>query len=130
MNSNDVYYFERRYNARVKLSQTTIQNPVPVTWQDMAIPDYHSMSCTTETTPAVEIVMTEDSFKELLKLSDECNNREYKQYQYMTSRMGQNWLNNMLNQQDRNQQEYRLRSQNPALQKAWEQYQLMLKLVE
>ena len=130
MNSNDVYYFERRYNAQVRSRQMTVRNPVPITWQDRLDSDIYDMKTITESVPAVEIVMTEDSFKELMALSDECNKQEYKQYQYLTSKMGQNWLANVLNQQDRNQQEHRLRSQNPALQKAWDQYQLMLRLVE
>lgn len=130
MDLKNVYNFERRFNARVRPSFMKVSNPAPLTWQDMTSSDYHSTNYTTETTPAVEILMTEKMFAELLDLSDECNSQEYRHWRYMNSRMGQNWLNNVLNQQDRNQREHYLRSQNPALQNAWEQYQLLLKLVE
>jgi hypothetical protein len=126
ISSSCVQRFEHRFNARARPSNMEIRQPVTWRYDPYAIKDVHR----TETVPAVEILISERGFDELLGISEFLDSDEYRRILYMDSVMGKNWLNNILNQQDRNQREHHLRSQTPALQKAWEHYQVMLKLVE
>lgn len=124
ISSSCVQRFEHRFNARARPSNMEIRQPVTGRYDPYANEDVHR----TKTVPAVEILISERDFDELLRISEFLDSDEYRRILYMDSVMGETWLNNILNQQDRNQREHHLRTKFPALQKAWDQYQLLLKL--
>jgi hypothetical protein len=87
-------------------------------------------SITRDITPGVEITMSEESFSAMMDEFTDVTKEEYRYYQYMLKVEGQGWLNRMLNIRDRALREGRLRDQNPTLQAAWEQYQILLNLLD
>ena len=130
--SEDVYRFEKKFNARVRQSNMRVAEP---SYYDLS---YLSMMAdqdlsktifnTTRVVPAVDITMSEDCFGDLLDAVEFMDSAEWRHQEYMRSKMGSNWLNQLLSIQDRNIREEYLRVSNPAVQKAWEQYQMLLKL--
>lgn len=124
ISSSSVQRFEYRFNAHTRPSSMEIAERL--SWRN----DPYAMDVTSrrQTVPAVEIQISERDFDELLAISEFLDSEEYKKIQYMDSAMGKNWINQILNQQDRAERERHLRTKFPALQKAWDQYQLLLKL--
>ena len=124
ISSSRVQRFEHKFNARARPSNMQIREPVTGRYDPYANEDVHR----TKTVPAVEILISERDFDELLGISEFLDSDEYRRILYMDSVMGKNWINQFQNQQDRTVREQHLRTKFPALQKAWDQYQLLLKL--
>jgi hypothetical protein len=129
--SEEVYRFEKKFNARVRPSNMRTAEPLYYNLLDrIDDQDYSKTTFNTRVVPAVDITMSEDCFEDLLDAVEFMDSAEWRHQEYMRSKMGSNWLNKLLSIQDRNIREEYLRDSNPAVQKAWEQYQMLLKLVD
>ena len=128
MNNSKIYRFEERFSAHTRPSNARIakSTSIPYLLDDIEINDARFR---TGKVPGVEILMSEQSFLELLEVTDFLDSEEYRHFQYMNSHMGPTWLNQVLNQQSREERELNLRTKFPALREAWEQYQILLKLI-
>lgn len=126
-----VYRFEKKFNARVRPSNMRMAEPLNYNPLDsIDVQDYSKTTFNTRVVPAVDITMSEECFRDLLEASEFMGSDEWRHQEYMRSKMGPNWLNQLLNMQDRNVREEYLRDRNTALKNAWEQYRMLLKLVD
>jgi hypothetical protein len=127
MKENLVHRFEREFEATV--TQTTnrrIQKIEPYTHDYK----YPSITLQTKSVPAVEIVMPEDQFYNLL---EEVDKKSYENIHWLTYKQYQNiygteWPYRFSDMMTREAQEEKLRNSNAALRKAWDYYQLLLKM--
>jgi hypothetical protein len=127
MNKNHVHCFEREFEAKVSQStnrRMQIIEPYTIEYT------YSNATLRTKEVPAVEIVMPKDQFYNLLEKVDEKSDENihwltYKQYQNI---YGTEWPYRFSDMMTREAQEEKLRNSNAALKKAWEHYQLLLKI--
>ena len=127
MNKKDTYSFTREFDAIVNLSNKRMQIVKPYYYNEY-YNNTETLEC--ESVPAVEILMPEDRFYNLVeevnqKRSDNVHWMTYKQYQNV---YGTDWPYRFNSMIERTRQEERLRNSNPALKKAWDHYQLLLEM--
>jgi hypothetical protein len=127
MNKNHVHCFEREFEATVTQStnrRMQIIEPYTLDYK------YPGITLQTKSVPAVEIVMPEDQFYNLLEEVDKKSDENihwltYKQYQNI---YGTEWPYRFSDMMTREALEEKLRNSNAALKKAWDYYQLLLKM--
>lgn len=110
MNIYDINNFEQKFYAKVTKSPS-------IDW------DYK------KAIPSVKITISEKSFTKLLDIIAATESVEWREYEWLLKTQGHEWLTNYLRIVDSEKDEQNLRDSNPALQQAWEEYQLILKLV-
>ena len=129
-----IYKFERTFNAKIKphTMRMPIGSPVPNwnRWYDNN--DVFNTKFVVNDVPAVEITMPEECFETILEKVDETSpeNREWQEYNYINKKLGSGWVYRLLDLDEQHRHEALLQLSNPALKKAWDQYQLLLKLCE
>ncbi len=127
MKENLVHRFEREFEATVtQNTNRRIQKIEPYSLDY----NYPVRTLQTKSVPAVEIVMPEDQFYNLLKEVDEKSDENihwitYNQYRRI---YGSEWPHQFSDMMTRKTQEEKLRNSNAALKKAWDYYQLLLKM--
>lgn len=117
-------WFLQKYNIRARSSHIRIYDPPRL--YDFRLPDgsdpinYHIK---TREVPAVELVMPDDSLSRLVELDSSGDE--------LLRRFGPNAIQYVENAQivlNSNLRESKIRKQNPAVQLAWEKYQMLLKI--
>ena len=113
--------FCHKYQAQVGQSRRTWRRPQSVPYDVfMKDPDvFKTIEC--QDVPMVEITMPEDRFHALLEHDHWLANAGLHDNGYFTNNVMR--VSNMVIEHER---ECRLRQEHPALQKAWEQYQIIL----
>lgn len=128
---NEVLKFERTFNAKIKTHWMRMPIVSPVDkWYDNN-PVFEDKFFVKDV-PAVEITMPEECFETILEKVNETSpeNREWQEYNYINKKLGPGWVYRLVELDEQQRRESRLQQTNPALKKAWDQYQLMLKLCE
>ena len=113
--------FCHKYQAQVGKSRRTWRRPQSVPY-DVWLKDpdvFKTIEC--QDVPMVEITMPEDRFHALLEHDHWLANAGLHDNGYFTNNVMR--VSNMVVEHER---ECRLRQEHPALQKAWEQYQIIL----
>lgn len=120
--------FAKKYYAKIRHGQMT-RRPEPIRYMDfnnkVYDQDYYINTYDVQT---FDINIAEEEFKKLLNAIEEIDSQEYRTYQQLTSVLGENFISEIQNHKYRESREASLRNLNPGVQKAWENYQLMLKL--
>jgi hypothetical protein len=115
----EVARFLEKYEAMAKLSHRQFRRHRRVQFNyaefDYAI-DYLK-SAPWEEEPYVEMLIPQDRFRHLVEM-EEYNTRREEEYQWAK------------HEQDRQHRERWIRQKNPAVQTAWERYQMLLALVD
>ena len=132
-NQKSAYIFTKVYGATIR------QSAMKYSYQEYPSYahryDYEDFQRTATTTikevPAVEIIMSEKDFSELVEDVAELNDSdsEWNMFKRLNERYGDQWLIKFQNHESIRSREERLRQRVPALQKAWEHYQFTLDLV-
>ena len=120
--------FAIHYGASIK--KTTMQVPIlrPLQWSNTG--DYLEDKVTSYTEPAVEITIPESKFGDLVATHKNYSSREWLLYNQMASYYGPSWPSSAAAHMDREASEIALRRKHPAVNAAWEQYQMVLALVK
>lgn len=131
MNNNKVFeVFCRKYEARVRQG-AVVRRAEPIRYTEFGkTDDFRNLYINTYDVPAVEISMPEDRFRDIADLiyDIESPNSTYSTYERYSQALGQNWIYEFESFKHREAQEERIRRNNPAVQKAWDNYKLMLNL--
>jgi len=132
MKTEKIYKFERMYRTRVRHSQITMPVPTYIPTWDRYDPGKFEASYKTETIPALEFAVSVDDFEDIVDKLDQYSdtNKDWYEFQKCNDTYGPGWMHRMRRLESDKKREERLRQYNPALNKAWEQYQLLLKLCE
>jgi hypothetical protein len=119
---NFIDEFCHKYQAEVRPSNRTVRRAVPVSYsvfQEQGMGAFDTLQC--QHIPMVDITMPEDRFRALMEHDHWLANAGLHDNAYFTNNVMR--VSNMVVEHER---ECRLRNQHPALQKAWEQYQIIL----
>lgn len=121
--------FCRQYYATVRPGRM-LQRPEPMQFRgwDNSPKDFYHYHVTTYEVPSVEINLAEPEFNKLLSDLDEISSNDYNSYTKLKEMFGDRFVAEITYHKSRESREASLRSRNPGVQKAWENYQLMLKL--
>ena len=121
----DVKEFCHKYQAQVGQSRRTWRRPQSVPYAVfMEDPDvFKIIEC--HDVPMVEINMPEDRFRALLEHDHWLERAGLEDNRHFTNNVAR--VSNIVVEHER---ECRLRCEHPALQNAWEQYQIMLKMID
>lgn len=132
MNKKSYQYFCKRYNAQVQPSRQRLVKSQPLhynhNWsKDNDFNDFH---INTYEVPAVDITLPEEDFGNLLNIFEEIENpqSDWSQFEYYKKRLGPDFISRAIYQIEATEREQRIRARVPALQKAWDNYQLLLKI--
>ena len=118
----DIQEFCHKYQAEVGPSNRTVRRAVPVPYsvfQEQGMGAFDTLQC--QHIPMVDITMPEDRFRALIEHDHWIEQAGLQENQYFNNNVMR--VSNMVVEHER---ECRLRNQHPALQKAWEQYQIIL----
>lgn len=118
--------FSYKYNAQVRPSSQRWRRAIPVpysSFKEQGISAFIEQDY--ETIAMVDITMPEDRFRALLEHDSWIENAGLQDNQHFANNVMR--VSNLIIQHER---ECRLRNQHTAVQKAWEQYQIMLKMVD
>jgi hypothetical protein len=127
--SKSIHDFCRRYCADVR-SGRPIQKAQPISYSDWSKGnvDFMNLHIGHYSVPSVEIKISEEDFKNVLNALDEIDEREYQEFIRLKKTLGDHFMIDLYSIKGREEREQRARAANPGVQKAWENYQLMLKL--
>jgi hypothetical protein len=128
-----IYLFEKnlnkfcsQYRAHVKAGQP--MRRVDPIWADPISNNYRDFHVTTYEVPTVEIVISENDLSALMNDLAEMDTSEYNEFVRYNKILGRGFMNDLQTYKYRQSKEEHIRNQNPGVKKAWENYQLMLKL--
>lgn len=77
----------------------------------------------------IDITISEKAFNELTTAVEEYyNNNEINEFRHLKERWGNGWIEDYFSLKKNNKFEQQLREKNPNVQKAWEQYQILLEI--
>lgn len=124
--AEDLNKFCSRYRAQAKSGQTT-RRADPV-WSDSSYSSYRDLYMNTYEVPTVVLTMSEPDLIALMNELNEVNTPEYKEFVGCRKILGHGFINELQSYKYRQSREEQIRNQNPGVKKAWENYQLMLKL--
>lgn len=127
--NNSLNKFCSRYRATAKQGRP-MRRSQPLSYKDWMDDkqDFFSTSLNMFEVPTVELTISEDDFKELLNEVDELDSDDYREYLRLTKALGEHFVIDLYSLRREKEREERVRNANPGVQKAWENYQLMLKL--
>lgn len=81
-----------------------------------------------ETVSTVDINLPERLFTLLIESINELDSEDYQQYKYMQKKYKGNFMGEMRKEESSRAAEHRTRSNNESVRRAWENYQMLLKL--
>lgn len=132
MNKKSYQIFCKKYGAQVRPSRERITKTTPIgynpNWYEDK--DYADMYLDTHSVPAVEVLLAEEDFNKLINVVEEIENpqSDWSQFEYYKKRLGPDFISRAIYQIEATDREQRIRARVPALQKAWENYQLLLSI--
>lgn len=124
--------FCKKYHAEARRGKPIRQYRSPMRVRDL-LAEFESdtpISATFETysSPSVEITISDSHLDKLLANLAEIDSEEYNEYVSLRKAIGENFVLDMYNARQEQVKEEQMRKDNPGVQKAWENYQMMLKL--
>lgn len=125
-------HFCRKYHATYKQGRP-VRHSQPLSFHNDWVDnkeDLYSMTSNTFEVPTVELTLTEDCLRKLINETDELDSRDFKEYLRLSKVLGEHFVLEMYEIKRTQEHEKRLRSNNSSLQQAWEQYQILLRLVD
>lgn len=130
---NDRIYrtFIKRYEATVRSGRPmrrTVPNFDYLPYRYESKPFYDELKV--QDVPSVEIDMPQECFESLLDIFGEIENpnSDWGKFEYYNKHLGPGWIERVIYEDTQRTRESKIRDSNPGLKKAWENYQLMLKL--
>lgn len=120
--------FCQRYRAQARTGRP-VRRAEPISynphWYKDDYKDYFINTFEVET---IDLNITEEDFRQLLKDLAEMDSEDYNEYVRLRKHLGEHFVLELYELKGREERERRARTNNPGVQKAWENYQLMLKL--
>lgn len=127
--SRYVNEFCSRYRAKVRRGGT-LRRSKPIQYNEWKYEaDFRDVFMETYDLPAVDITISEEDLSKLVNDLAEFETGDYAEYVRMKRSLGDHFMLDLYEFKGRQAREERARQENPGVQKAWENYQLMLKLV-
>lgn len=130
MNKNSIQHFEKEFQAKVTFDQRKMHVIPPINIDFNNFNRCNNATYEIKTVSAVEILIPDDRFYELIKELDKISedNLHWITYNQYRNTYGSDWPYRFSDMLNRQKQEEKLRDSNAALKKAWEHYQLLLKM--
>ena len=119
-----------RYHATARPGRP-LQKIEPISYNPFSYKDddvFNNVYMNTVTVPSVELTISEEDFQRLMSETEEIDSEDYKEYLRLTKALGQHFIVDYYSYKHQMAREEAARNKNPGVQKAWENYQLMLKL--
>lgn len=130
MNAKDIKEFEYKFRAKVRPSRDRYVVSHPPSYPTFDSKINYEAELITKTVPAVEIIISQESFEDILDTLDERSdlNKDWQLFTHLTRVEGERWIQRSIDINSKQHQEAILREKNPALKKAWEHYRTLLNL--
>lgn len=119
--------FCSRYRAYARTGPT-MRRAEPISFKNWKDDDFYHAHMNTYEVPALELTISEEDLQKLMDDLAEVDTPDYNEYQRMRKMLGEHFLLDLHSYKLQQAREDRARRENPGVQKAWENYQLMLKL--
>ena len=120
--------FCQRYRAYARQGDPQ-SRPIPIKYDSYLdkgfTADYHFE---TYSVPTVDINISEEDLIKLFEDLAEMDSEDYNEYVRLRKALGEHFVLDLYEVKSREEREHRIRQNNPGVQKAWEEYQLLLKL--
>lgn len=125
---SDLEKFCKRYRIQARQGRT-IRRPEPISYKPYTFEDdFRNVYINTVEMPTYDLNITEEDFKQLLNDLAEMDSEEYNEYVRLRKSLGEHFVVDLYGLKSQQERERRIRATSPGVQKAWENYQLMLKL--
>jgi hypothetical protein len=122
--------FCSRYRARVRESQESFYRREPISYSRWNIDPQTPFHQTLETMSGVDISMSQEDFGKLLDIFEEIQDpySNWSQFEYMSKHLGPGWVDKLLKFKHQQEQDERIRHRNPGVQKAYDNYMMLLRI--
>lgn len=124
----DLHEFCQRYRAQAKTGRP-VRRTEPISFKQWTKDtDFQDLYINTFDVETIDLNLTQEDFKQLLDDLSELDSEDYNEYVRLRKHLGEHFILEFIDQKGKQTREQRIRYDNPGVQKAWENYQLMLKL--
>ena len=119
--------FCQRYKAHAKQGRP-VRRSQPISYQGWTKEDYKDLYLNTFEVETIDLNITEEDFRQLLNDLAEMDSEDWNEYVRHRKGLGEHFILEFYEHRRLQDREKRVRESNPGVQKAWENYQMMLKL--